>query len=102
MVTTGSSDAPTSTTVALASTIANAAVTVTTDATLLIAARTNRKALIIQNNSAGDIYIGGSGITTSTGLKLAAGATFSDYVTSAAWYGIVASSTANVRVIEVY
>lgn len=85
-----------------AETIANSAVTVTDSATLIIAARTGRKALIILNNSAGDVYIGGTGVTTTNGFKLTTGQSFSDYATGAAWYGIVASSTANMRVIEVY
>lgn len=90
------------TTASLASTIESTAVTVDTDPTLVVAARADRKALIIQNNSSATIYIGPSDVATTTGLALAANSSFSDYVTSAAWYAIVAADTADVRVIEVY
>lgn len=62
----------------------------------------NRRSLVIYNNSDQTIYVGGSDVTTSNGLPVPAG-TFSPAFDSGPRmiiYGIVASSTAEVRTLE--
>ena len=55
--------------------------------------------VLIQNLSGVDVFLGDSGVTTSTGYKLADGSSISyDLLTDDSLYGIVASGTANVRV----
>ncbi|GAC1397699.1 MAG: hypothetical protein NVSMB60_08010 [Mycobacterium sp.] len=78
------------------------AVSVTTTATLLIAANTARKVLMFTNNGTQTIYYGGtSGVTTTIGLPLVAGATLIDGDSSGTWYAIVTAGTADVRVQEI-
>jgi hypothetical protein len=78
------------------------AVTVTTTATLLPAtALTGRRKIYIQNLSNQEIFLGGSGVTTAGGLRIAAGGVFEDEVgDDVALYAIKAAGTANVRVLE--
>jgi hypothetical protein len=61
---------------------------------------TNRVSLCIYNNGAQTIFLGASGVTTANGLPLPAGGAFCDDVGSQPYYGIVASSTADARVLE--
>ena len=87
--------------------VSESAVTVTTNATALCTAKTSRKAILISNNDASAVlYIGASsGVTTSTGTPIPAGQSFSDsgeYCYTGIWYGIVASSTLNARVLDQY
>jgi hypothetical protein len=79
-----------------------------TSATSIVAARTGspgtgRIAAIIINMSTTPVYIGASGVTTSTGSYLAGviGATIV-IPTQAAIYGIVSSGTGSVSVMEIY
>lgn len=72
-----------------------------TTADLLLAANALRKCAVIQNAGTVDCYIGSSGVTTSSGLKLVAGATFVDDSSVSAWYGITTAGTADIRVCEV-
>lgn len=80
-------------------------VTVGSTATLIIAANNNRKGLIICNNGSASLFFGpNASITTSNAMPLAAAAYF---ITSGeredfrgAIYGIVASSTNDVRYWE--
>lgn len=78
-----------------------AAVSVGTSATPIIASNAARKALYIVNNGTVPVYLGNSGVATTTGLPLLAAGSVTDVVTTDAWYGIVASGTADVRVVEV-
>lgn len=86
-----------------ASTLATTQVTVNSTATQIVAARTGRDAVIIVNLGTTDVYIGVSGVTTSTGLLLLGtkGAAVS-IPTTAAVYGIVGAGTQAVSVMEVY
>ncbi len=86
-------------TTALGNGIATAAVSVTTSATLLAAADSARQSALIQNNGGADIYIGGSGVTTSSGIKVEAGSSLTLDKTTAAIYGIAASGSQNARVL---
>jgi len=55
--------------------------------------------VMIQNLSGVDVFLGDSGVTTSTGYKLADGSSISyDLLTDDSLYGIVATGTASVRV----
>jgi len=79
------------------------AVTVTTSTTQILASNANRKSYAVVGNA--DWYLGFStGLTTTNGFKLAADQSYVDggqgVYTGEVW-GIVASGTADVRVIEV-
>lgn len=77
------------------------AVTCATTATLApTSALSNRLTITLINNSSVTIYIGGSGVTTSNGLPLAPGASFTDDVEDSPYYCRVASGTADLRVLE--
>ncbi len=78
------------------------AVTVTTTAGALPAtAKSGRMSLIVYNNCASTVYIGGASVTSSNGLPLVEGASISfDLSDSAAIYGRMASGTCDVRVLE--
>jgi hypothetical protein len=88
----------------------NTAVSVGTTATPLAAARTGRTKIAFANNGGTTLYVGDANVTTATGLPVAAGQTlfwesiysvFESVVTDQdAWYGVVASGTCDVRVLE--
>ena len=86
-------------------TIATGQVSVATTAggTLICAARATRRSITIVNLGTTDVYIGASGLTTSTGLLLlgAKGAAIT-LETAAEIYGIVGSGTQSVSYIEEY
>lgn len=74
----------------------------TTSAASVLAANASRKAAIFYNNGADTIYLGGSsGVTSSNGMPLVAGATLYDNVSTDAWWAIMASGTGDLRIIEV-
>jgi hypothetical protein len=88
--------------------IATGQATVANTATLIVAARTGasgtgRKSVTIVNGSTTPVYVGASGVTTSTGILLP-GTTGASLTldTQAALYGIVASSTEAVSYAETY
>lgn len=59
------------------------------------------QAIAVYNNGASTVYCGGSSVTTSNGLPIAAGTAWSfDLSIADQLYGIVASGTVEVRVIE--
>lgn len=66
---------------------------------VLIAAARDRAAITIQNKGAAAVVVGGSGVTTASGIEIAAGATLT-LETGAAIYGIAASGTNDVRYLE--
>lgn len=75
-------------------------VSATTSATLLAAARPSRRGIVIRAVDAA-VYIGKSGVTTGAGFKLNTG----DSITlgfTGALYGITASGTCDVRVLDEY
>ncbi len=83
-------------------------VSVGTSPTLIAAADTARREIHIQNAGTAAVFIGASGVATSDGMILAAGTGADDGLgtvvvipNTSAWYGIVASGTVNVRVLEV-
>lgn len=61
-----------------------------------------RRKIIVQNDSSNDIYIGGTGLTTGTGIRVAKGVTWSDEIgPNIALYAIAGSAGNNVRVTEI-
>lgn len=73
----------------------------TTTATLIKASAAGRKAISIKNAGTVVVYLGGANtVTTSTGWSLDPGETWSDDVYTGDWYGITASGTGDIRVIE--
>lgn len=73
-------------------------VSVTTAATLL-ASVDGVAEVVIKNAGAASVFLGGSGVTTATGLELAAGATLTVQVDEEL-YGIVAAGTADAQVLR--
>ena len=63
------------------------------------AAGTGRIAVTLYNAGSATVYFGTSGVTTSTGMPLPAGAT-ATITTQAAIYGIAASGTQTIGVME--
>lgn len=91
-----------------AATVSTNQLTIGASATLIAPARTGvagtgRTSITITNPGTTSIYIGGSGVTTSTGTLLPgiSGASMT-LGTEAAIYGIVATSTATVSEFEIY
>jgi len=86
-----------------ASTLATGQVAVGTTATQIVAARTLRGSVKITNLSTVDIYIGNSGVTTTTGdlLPGTRGASITVPV-SVALFGIGAAAGASVSFMDVY
>ena len=77
-------------------------VTVTTAATQILAANPNRAGAIIANTGASTLFIGRDNtVTTGNGIPVAAGGSIEDNQSGDAWFGIVASGTADVRALEV-
>ena len=85
-----------------ANTMVYGAVSVTAAATLIIASTATRTGLIIQNNSAQDVYIGGDVVTTVNGIKLEPGDIYENQDWTGAVYGRVAAGTADVRYEQFY
>jgi hypothetical protein len=90
--------------------IATAAVTVATTATLLAtggggavdAAYDRKTTVTVKPATAGtgdSVFVGGSGVTAASGIPLGGGISF-DLDAGEALYGIVASGTVAVRVLE--
>lgn len=83
--------------------LATAQVSVAATATLIVAARTGRKEVTIVNHGTTAVYLGPSGVATTTGQLLAGvageGITYSG---GAAVYGIAATGSQTVSVAEVY
>lgn len=80
-------------------------VTVTTAATQIVAANTERKGCIIVNTSNQTVFLGmDSSVTTATGLPVAANASFNNSGTNDAWrgaiFGVVSGTTADCRFWE--
>jgi hypothetical protein len=74
----------------------------TTAATILLAANTERERALLMNNGSQTVYLGKDNtVTAANGLPLAAGASLEDDRTSDAWWGITASGTGDVRILEV-
>jgi hypothetical protein len=86
-----------------ASNIVTNQVSVGTSATQIVAARANRRSVLIVQEGTTLVRVGGSSVTTSTGIPLP-GVQYSELSLDggAAIYGIVASGTAIVSYAECY
>ncbi len=83
-------------------TLVGAAVTVGLTEVALAAANTARRAITIFNNaSAAVLYVGPTGVTTASGMRISpqSSGTFSS-AAGAAWFGISDTAGTNVRVLE--
>jgi hypothetical protein len=82
--------------------LSNAAHTVGIAAAELLAANTTRRSVIVQNLSAGDIYLGSDNtVTTATGLKVASLQSVTlDKAAPAAIYAIGSGAGLDVRTLE--
>jgi hypothetical protein len=80
---------------------ATAQATVGSTATLIVAQRTGRDTVVVENTGTTAVYIGNSSVTTSNGLLLpgVVGASVALETTDAV-YGIVASGTQVVCAVE--
>lgn len=78
----------------------SAPVAVATAATLIVALDVSRKGLRIYNAGTDTVYLGGAGITTANAcVRIAPGQTIlENEAPAAAWYGLAASATQEVRV----
>lgn len=74
----------------------------TTSAVLLLAANENRQIAWFANAGSVTVYLGTDNtVASTTGIPLAAGATFIDDQSTDAWWCIAASSTGDMRVLQV-
>jgi hypothetical protein len=74
-----------------------------TAATLIVAARTARDFVVVGNTgAANNLYVGPSGVTTSTGYKLIPGAYLPPMTFDGAVYVIADNATSSVSWYEVY
>ena len=82
--------------------VSSSAVTVATTATVVsTGGSSGGEAVSIYNNGAATVYLGASGVTTADGYPLAAGEHIAvDLERGESVYGIVASGTVEVRVLE--
>lgn len=78
-------------------------VDVTGTATLICAARATRRSVLVENLGTTDVYLGGSGVTTTSGFLLVGtkGGMFTVPFTGAV-YGITGGGTQRVAFSEVY
>jgi hypothetical protein len=81
-------------------TAVTAQVSCATTATALLAADTTKAVRSIANNSGATVFLGPSGVTTSTGIPIATGQGFDASHLTGALYCIVASSTATLGTIQ--
>lgn len=85
--------------------LATAQASVKTTLTVIIGQRTSRRGVIITNITGSDtVYLGTqAGVSTTQGYPLPATANASIYIpTTAAIYGIVATTAQTVAVLEIY
>lgn len=76
-------------------------ITVTTSPTLLVAATANATRAIYLQPDAADTHIGGSTVTTTTGLTIAKDTQFVvDLPPQCALYGITGTGTHTVRIMQ--
>jgi len=86
----------------LGTSVLSSSVSIGTSATLIpTSALSNRKSITIKNNGSNTIFIGGSGVTTGNGYPLNVNESLDiDLDDNANIYGIVASGTEDLRILE--
>jgi hypothetical protein len=75
-------------------------ITISNIATLITPTNTNRKSLLIRNQGATDMYVLGSGVTTTNGLLIKTSEVLILDRTTAALYGIVSAGSTTVSYLE--
>ena len=86
--------------------VATSAVNVGVAATAIVAINADRTGVVLRNNGANTIFIGGAGVTLANGMPLEPGEAAAPGDTlmipaTAAIFGIVAAATEEVRVLEI-
>lgn len=82
-------------------TLVSGSATVTTSATLITAANSTRRGVMVQNLGLDYVWVGPVGITVGTGIRVAPGQTLSiDKSPTAAVYGIATSGSQSVSFLE--
>jgi hypothetical protein len=72
-------------------------------AAVLLAQASRRRFLVLQNLSAGAVYIGGSGVTTANGIRLSGALPMAvPVVDGCAVYAISDTAAQDVRILEAY
>lgn len=84
-----------------ASAVATNQVDCSTTAEEVVSARGTRNNLLLVNQGGVEVYIGGSAVTTSTGIKLGVGASL-NIQTTAAIFGVTKMGSATIHYIEEY
>ena len=74
--------------------------TVGTSAAVIVSALAGRQKMLIQNTSNKDVFVGGSTVTTTNGIRIAKGATMELDIGEVALYAIAGSAGNDVRVLE--
>lgn len=83
-------------------TITSSVAAPTVVAASMLALNASRKAAIFQNDGSVDVYMGPAGVTVANaGYRIAPGVEIVDNASTAEWYGITASGTGSVRIVEV-
>jgi hypothetical protein len=81
--------------------LSNGAASVTTTSALLVAASAGRRKILVQNNGSKKIYLGASGVTTSSGIVIPAGADLELEIGPAlALHAVADSGTQDVRYLQ--
>lgn len=82
--------------------IANSTITATTTAAAIVGtALADRTKVLIQNNGSSVVYIGDSGVTDTTGVRIPKGGSFEINVSDAVnLFAVTANGTADLRVME--
>lgn len=74
----------------------------TTAALLLLASNASRISALLSNAGSVTVYLGrGNSVAATTGIPLAPGASLTDTDSTDDWWGITASGTGDIRVLEV-
>lgn len=73
------------------------AYTIASTATVFLSAGTSHRHVLVRNNGNQRVFIGGSGVTTSTGMPLDPGESLDMLVRNESLYGIVASGSCEIR-----
>ena len=88
--------------------VSNSSVTVTDSATPLFGSSQSRRRFIIRNDSGVDLFVGGSGVTTASGLRIATNTSYevsqqfpTDPSTKFVWYGILSTGSQSIKIVEV-
>ena len=83
------------------SVLAHGTISVAVTATLVVGANTDRTYVIVRNVATNDIYIGGSGVTTSNGYLLRPNDSLIIVLDTTAVYAVSGTASQDLRYMEV-